>query len=192
MVDFNIFEGSRRIALLLKVLVGACGLFITFLQTPYVRLQYDTHGPDQPFVLTTGSCDVFNDASEYITRSLANGQEVSVALCFRAQSFESSQQKLVPYKSEGGQIWGNSESSADVTAYAKRRAENFRLSIADQKAAQSELSRQRWTSYRNGALYTIGAVIALTTLQLLIGWIVRGFLGIPWRHDRRPGNAATS
>ena len=35
-------------------------------------------------------------------------------------------------------------------------------------------------------LFAIGGLIVVSALQIAIGWIVRGFMGIPRGHDHRP------
>jgi hypothetical protein len=112
-------------------------------------------------------------------------------LCFQSQVFQSNQQRLVPYKTEGDTMWGNGPYSSEVASYTDARANEFRLTPADQQAAREEWNRQRSRSIRNAALFAIGGWIVLSVLQWLIGWIVRGFLGIPRGYDHRPDLPAT-
>ena len=37
-----------------------------------------------------------------------------------------------------------------------------------------------------GVRLAVGGWLVLAVIQGGLGWIVRGFLDIPWRHDRRP------
>jgi len=53
------------------------------------------------------------------------------------------------------------------------------------------LERDPWENIQENAL---GVVVGLTFLWVLswaIGWVVRGFLGIPMGQDRKPGTDST-
>jgi hypothetical protein len=75
-------------------------------------------------------------------------------------------------------------------AYTKARAEAFVLSAADQTAARNAYDQQRMENIRTGFYFLVGGWIALTVVQFAIGWIVRGFAGIPLGQDRRPDATA--
>jgi hypothetical protein len=113
------------------------------------------------------------------------GGTVSVELCFKALRAESGQE-VVPYKVEKNCWWGNGPYSSDVKAYTSARADSFQLSEADRRAAQEDWDGQPFKNIRNGALFAVGGWVVLSLLQMLVGWIVRGFLGIPSGQDRRP------
>lgn len=46
--------------------------------------------------------------------------------------------------------------------------------------------KQAFSSYGEGALYATGGLVFLWVFSWAVGWIVRGFMGIPKGHDRRP------
>jgi hypothetical protein len=73
-----------------------------------------------------------------------------------------------------------------VTDYTSATAKAFRLSADDQQAARLEFDTDRRKNIRNAFLFAVGGWIVLSVVQALLGWIVRGFMGIPWRQDRRP------
>lgn len=184
MARFNVFEGSRRIALLIKVVWAIGALVVGWTTSPYVSMEFSTSYPGAEFV-KSDDCKIGTDAVEFISRPIDNGRTVSVQLCFKALRADSGAE-VVPYKVESGKWWGNGPYTPDVTAYANARADSFKLSEADRRAAQEEWSSQRTRNIRNGVLFAVGGWVVLSLLQLLVGWIVRGFLGIPWGHDRRP------
>jgi len=53
-------------------------------------------------------------------------------------------------------------------------------------ATVAPMVSQGSTTIRNAVLFGIGGWIVLSVLQALIGWIARGFAGIPRGHDHRP------
>jgi hypothetical protein len=187
MARFNLFEGSRRIALLLKVLWAIGALAVGWTSAPFVSMEFATSHPDAGFI-ASDNCKIGTDAVEFINREIEDGQTVSVELCFKALQADSGAQ-IVPYKVEKGRWWGNSPYTPDVMAYTDARSESFKLSEDARRTARDEWSVQRSRNIRNGVLFAVGGWVVLSLFQMLVGWIVRGFLGIPWRQDRRPESA---
>lgn len=184
MARFNVFEGSRRIALLIKVVWALGALVVGWTSTPYVSLEFSTSYPGADFI-KGGDCRYGTDAREFVSRPIDSYRLVSVELCFKALRSDSGAD-VIPYKVENDKWWGNSPYTPDVTAYTKGRAQSFQLSEPDLRGAQEEWSSQRTRNIRNGVLFAIGGWVVLSLLQTLVGWIVRGFLGIAWGQDRRP------
>jgi hypothetical protein len=185
---FNIFEGSRRIALLLRVIwVIGVGVF-TFAQSPYVSLSFSTPSPTSPFVQTADNkCNIGTDGWKTVTREIETGKNVSVSLCFEAMAFEDGR-RLVPYKvDQKGLTWGNGPYSSEVEAYRDNRAGEFTLSESDQAAALQKWALARRGYIRSGLMVAIGGWVVLWLSQCVIGWIVRGFMGIPRGQDRYSG-----
>jgi hypothetical protein len=186
MAGINVFEGSRRIALLLKVVWVIGVAVLSYMQSPDVLVKFVTTQPDAPFMITDEDCEIGADGIERVIRAIDGGRSISAELCFKSQVFESNQQRLVPYKVEKDTMWGNGRYATEVRAYTKARAEQFRLTGADQEAARAAWSSLRSRTVGYAFLFATGGWIALSVLQALTGWIVRGFVGIPRRHDRRP------
>lgn len=51
--------------------------------------------------------------------------------------------------------------------------------------AFTELANYSASYYSQGALIAIGGLVFLWGFSWAVGWIVRGFMGIPRGHDRR-------
>jgi hypothetical protein len=172
---------------LLKIIWAFGAVIVAYSTTPYISLHFTTPTPSSNFRITQDECDTGIDAIEHTSRDIAPGRSVSTELCFKSQLFSSNQRQLVPYKVDSnGTMWGNSPYSTEVSTYTKMRAENFVLSDTDRQSALTEWNSQWWRKVRNGVFIAIGGWIGLSILQALIGWIVRGFAGIPWGKDRRP------
>lgn len=56
----------------------------------------------------------------------------------------------------------------------------------DLRALDQEAAAQRWDRRRESGLFVLAASAALFAATSAIGWVVRGFLGIPRGMDRRP------
>ena len=82
MAKFNVFEGSRRIALLLKILWVIGVIVFAYNESPYVLLKFTTTHPNEPLFVSDYDCQVGSDRTEFETRSLDDGRSVSVELCF--------------------------------------------------------------------------------------------------------------
>ena len=188
MARFNIFKGSRRIALLAQFLwVVGVAIFMWTESSSNVSLNFITDSPGQAFrMVVTDDCNIGTDATEFITRDIGDGKMARVELCFKAVRADSGKQ-FVPYRADpNGTLWGNDRYSSEVMAYSEARAAAFALNDVDQQAAREEWDRQWWKNIRNAILIAIGGLIAISLLQAVIGWIVRGFMDIPWGQDHRP------
>jgi hypothetical protein len=97
----NIFEGSRRIRLLLQILWAVGALSINWNNNPSIWVTYQTYGPDYPFIKadeSSSSCES-NDRRESIDTQTKSGTSVYATLCYKAQEFNNNQM-LVPYKTD--------------------------------------------------------------------------------------------
>jgi hypothetical protein len=183
-MKINVFEGARRILRLLQAVWVLGAIVVSWNQTPYVSLTYSTAAPSAPFV-PAEDCRS-NDRTEHLYgRKLDGEKTASVTLCFTAQEFPNGSM-LIPYTEKDGQVWGNGEYSNEVMNYTKARAERFDLPDEGRKRALEQWNRRRTDQLKEAALFTIGGVVCLSILSAIIGWIVRGFFGIPRGQDRRP------
>jgi hypothetical protein len=182
LMKINVFEGGRRVALMLEI-VWVIGCMIVFWHdTPYIELTYETAGPSAPFVRTSKFTDS-RDAQEYHgAYDLSDDKRVYVTLCFKAHPF-SNGSMLVPYKLEGGQWWGDEPSSSEVTNYTKARSEQFTLSEEARASALAEWRRQRLSRFWTYLGVAFAGWLAIAVVAAILGWIVRGFLGIPRGKD---------
>lgn len=83
-------------------------------------------------------------------------------------------------------LWGNEKYSTEVSNYTKRVASNFKLTKADEEWIDSKVWPARWEKIKEGALAIIGGLAFLWVFSWGVGWIVRGFAGIPTGHDIKP------
>ena len=126
----NIFEGSRRIAIITSLLwAGGC-IFYTFIgasPTVYSTYVISTFGATPS---RSESCP--DDAEVEFTPSWNNktpkGTYVSVTLCFLpVNGFSGSTQRLIPYKVDPttNKLWGAEKHSSEVSAYTKKWQRTF-------------------------------------------------------------------
>jgi hypothetical protein len=184
-MKFNIFEGARRIALLIGGIAIAGTLIALVTYDPYVSVQYSIAHPNGAFVRMQESCP--SDASRhYFTSKTSTGESVSVDLCLLAMSFKNNT-RLIPYKvDEQGMIWGAASYSSEVSDYERKLEGRFKLPAGDEDALKKEISRRYRENWMSGLGYLVAGLAIFAGVVWAIGWITRGFLGIPRGMDKRP------
>jgi len=150
---------------------------------PYVSLQFDINWPDQPPALSASDCGS-NDGHERESRTTNSGRSVSILLCFKAQQTKKGD-FAIPTKLDGDAWWGGHKYSPEIGEYMKRVAAEFQLSKLADTQAEEQWAAKRKEDLRTGALFLFGGVVALWAVGLAIGWIARGFAGIPMGKDFR-------
>lgn len=193
-MKINMFEGARRIAKLIAVIwvVGWC--INAFTSSPYIHAYFRVSSPDSVPVgmgeQESGCND--DDATEYFSQHTSKGTDVSLTLCFKPMTF-GNEKSLIPYRVDETthMVWGNEKYSTNVSNYTKKVANNFRLSKADEEWIDRKVWSARWGKIKEGALAIIGGLAFLWIFSWGVGWIVRGFAGIPAGHDRKPEDIQT-
>ena len=178
----NIFEGARRITKLTAGLILIGFIIYGANDTPYITTTYNITFGDPPSQTTRG-CPI-DSKSEYINRTTTKKTKVYITLCFLAEDFPSSQ-RLIPYKYENG-VWGDKWYTSNVKQYVDKVSDAFVIPEAD----EVNLDKQ-WRAKRISGLGAIfGSMLLSLTLLLVfawtVGWIVRGFMGIPKGQDKKP------
>lgn len=73
-----------------------------------------------------------------------------------------------------------------------RRAGAFGPTQRLRDEAQKHVNREWWKHWRknvkHGVTYGFGLIVLIAGLSWVIGWIVRGFFGVPTGKDHRPAN----
>lgn len=179
----NFFEGSRRILYLLMCLYVVGVAAYAYLEKPYVPLRYSVIAPGYAPTLTEKDCG-FDDWKEYTEKTIS-GQTINVSICFMAVD-SSKGDRIVLFKREDGRYWGADRWSNEVATYARDVARAFELAESDLRIYEAR-RQTAVRELRKQAL--IAAFVGLAVLWILatvIGWIARGFAGIPRGMDRRP------
>ena len=183
----NIFEGARRIAKLGAVVAAGVTLIVLFNASPYISVNYSINQPDSRGVrIDIDKCNTTLEAMEWVTVTTEKGHAAYVPLCFVAQEFENGK-RLVPFRVDpkDGRVWGNTPHSSEVSQYTSRVKDNFHLTPEDEEWVDKKWSSERWKEMLEGGFWLIGGLAAFFIFVWTIGWIVRGFLGIPRGQDHR-------
>ena len=187
----DIFEGVRRIGFVIRCsCILACGAFFWTEASP-VSIVYVTEGPQLPFLAASSDDCPPQSASQYApVQHIGLGLEVTVRLCFVPQAFSGSE-LLVPFNIDcSGQVWGLPAYSPSVEEYTEVRATTFSLSGNEIAAARKRWFSNRWelcvmTFWVAAAIWYI-----LFAVQLVVVWVVRGFIEKQVQKEvRYPGSA---
>jgi hypothetical protein len=190
----NIFEGSRRIAMLVGASILVVSIFNAFTigKDIYVYYKIENIG-STPVLAESGLSECQDDAyREYSVKktTLPSGIMVSTTLCFPTVSGFKGGEKLIPYKMDktSGLMWGADKYNNLVRDYAKEVANEFQIPVADHKKLESISSANWWRDFKAGFMLTAAGLVVLYIFTLGVGWIVRGFMGIPHGQDSKPSN----
>ena len=191
-MKINVFEGARRIAKLAAVLwiLGWIVAALFFTPSPSaISISYLIAGPGQaPTRIEESSCN--DDGKEVVEVTTKKGNKAFVVLCFRSAEtipppppgFTIDSTRFYRFSVDQIGSWN----SPEVKAYTAQVKKNFALPQADEKW----IDRQWWFKYLKefgvGALAAIGGLVFLWGFSWAVGWIVRGFAGIPTGMDKRP------
>jgi hypothetical protein len=210
----NIFEGFRRIRLILQCLWVGCMIVVGLhdvTEPPYVSVRFDTYNPNQPFYRSENddNCSSPN-ASESIEYYTKNGHKVHVSLCFQAMKFDNGAM-LIPYRMANifdqfdtqpvipdpkkDKVWGAPVYSNEVKTYTSSRKNSFKPSYEDDKWIEQKYDEKRFNNIMNvfmDVFYAAsGGAFGIWLLAYAIGWIMRGFMGIPRGMDKRQSTDST-
>jgi len=187
-MNVNIFEGSRRIAYLIGGLATAGTLIVAATHDPYISVDYSIAHPRGSFQRMNGACPS-EAAQDYFTTTTSSGQQVSIDLCLLTMPFGKNNDQLVPYKiDEKNIVWGAASYSSEVRAYERELEARFVLPAEDNEWLEKEISRRYWDNWK-GSLRYLGIGLAIFAgFVWAVGWITRGFMGIPHGMDKKPSD----
>ena len=156
-----------------------------FMYGPDVSGQYSIARPNGDFFTTEGQCP--SDAvRHYFTSKTSSGESLSINLCILANTFGKDNARLIPYMIDNdGMVWGAPSYSSEVSNYERTLEHRFKLPLSDEARMKKEKAlkyRDQWVS---GIGYLVGGLAIFAAVVWVIGWVVRGFLGIPRGMDMR-------
>ena len=189
----NIFEGSRRIlkmvyALSVIVFLGNV-IDLIFYQNAVVYATYTiTNFGSAPILQTNGSCP--NDAAQQfgIIRDTEKGTHVDISLCFLAvDDFGADGEKLIPYKIDEvtGKLWGDEKYSKNVRTYTSKKMAGFNIPKYDFEKFDSMKKTRLLDGIFEYVEVMISVIVGIKIFSWFVGYIVRGFLGIPRKSDAK-------
>ncbi|WP_165971623.1 hypothetical protein, partial [Cupriavidus sp. L7L] len=135
---------------------------------------------------TSDSCDA-EDRSNWKTIETKKGRTVHVTLCFVALKATDGTY-FIPTEGDPStqQFRGRPKYDEEVGTYTEAVSSRFALPKADEEALEKLYWPEKWKQITDGSRWAAGGILAIWFAAMIVGWIVRGFMGIPWGRDRRP------
>lgn len=196
----NWFEGGRRITLFIQWFVGlACVAYILFSSNPKDVTLVSTL-PSEKFIYTGAQCEYGDHKENWGIMLFPDGKRRPLTLCFAGNSNfdgdivfrEGVADEDYPDRNikKGEQVfWAASPYSTEVQEYAAARAktEVFRKRVLEEAANQFWMQswKAMWARLKE-CLPILGfGIFGLWIFSGVLGWIVRGFFGVPSGSDFR-------
>jgi hypothetical protein len=82
--------------------------------------------------------------------------------------------------------WGARPYSSEISTYETQVKKRFTMTATDEEASIKEASKMWRSQFAEAMGYLAAGLAIFGAFVLAIGWIVRGFLGIPRGMDKRP------
>jgi hypothetical protein len=184
-MKFNIFEGSRRIALMFAGLVVVASQFFIFTSKPFITTNYYEDFPKKPIQIKT---DCLPDAAvKSFYRSFESGKSAYVRICLKPLTHDDGQTFLFAYMHDpenNKYALAAEDYSPEIEAYKEKLESEFTFSSSEIDTLKKEYRSEMIKLILQGYGYLIGGLILFYLLVTAIGWIVRGFLGIPRGKDK--------
>ncbi len=185
-MSLNIFEGARRIALLTAA-IWAIGVAIVVWNTEErVAFTYLVSWPMSFPVRIEGNACKDDDATDWKYTATVNGTPLSITVCFRSQKARDGNQ-VIPFRVDAkGQWWGGARYSTEVSDYIRIATRDLPIATDDERWADSQIWNLRLKKAKALFQWIGGGWFFLWMFTLAVGWIVRGFFGIPRDRDKKP------
>ncbi len=185
----NLFEGGRR---LIKI---AIAIWVAYVLFHFWERAGDVRQVWVTYTITTfnGPVRLDNECPiDALTTPFAKsthtdeGTKVLVKLCFLP--FEVNGQSLIPYGLDAnGRITGGFKYRPEVDKYTQSFAASFSPPESDYTRFDEEASSKVWAYLKKHFLLLMGAIAGgigfIYGSGFLIGWVLRGFMGIPRGSD---------
>lgn len=179
----NIFKGMRRLALVIGIAGAGYAIDHARSQHTYLQLGYRVTATGRELVKSL-DCPSLDDGVYRQFYRTAEGNEFQARICFPSMRSTDGFEMRIPWP-ERKPIAYRVDSREAELAMRAFVADHFRLSPDELVYANQAYLAQR-DAERSEKLVDIGLFLTLYFgAATAIGWIARGFLGIPYGSDRR-------
>jgi hypothetical protein len=183
-MQINIFSGGRRIA-------AVVGFIIACLAAAFAFLVSDSH-PAEKFIYSiemkqpvkrATECNYDDDPTRHFIGTVYEWFDVEVVFCFRNITLQDGQ--YIPYIDPTGKWMAGKSYSDEVNKYENEFTRQFAMPASDRAEAITIARGNVHQMALNCLLAFAGAAVAVWIITYILGWIVRGFLGVPRGQDFR-------
>jgi hypothetical protein len=181
----NIFSGGRRLAFVFGILISCLAIAAIFQNEPRVPLFYEV--PDfAAKAKKVGECRK-NHATRFTVGTTGTGTPYQLTFCFVPALWKEGI-AYIPYKYSDDAKYVDLKPAADPDVYAYMRGyeDLFEIPSADLPAIDREYAGLRWKQVAAGIGWLLLGAVVYWGAIFTIGWVARGFAGIPRGRDSRP------
>lgn len=180
----NLFEASRRIAIVASVVAVAVTAF-SIMPDKVVKLTFSLSRPNANWEMSQDkNCD--NEAGRGISSlTLNNGIKAFVTLCFNPVMLNDGSFFIETDIVENGAVIFDKSWSPQVFKYIQRASERFAIPDHQYEKVIEATKDQAINKAKNYLFVLFCFLVGLWTTFFAIGWIVRGLFGIPFGKDSR-------
>lgn len=180
----NVFEGARRLSYCVCGLAIITAFVFAIKFEPSVSIDYVITNPNGKFLKTENECP--NESGRaFFSKKSKSGGSVYIDICMLTYDFGEGN-KLVPYKiDEENMLWGAEWYSDEISNYEKELEVNFKLPEEDEAWVENELARLYWSNWYQTLKYLGVFLFVYLIFVWIVGWVVRGFMGIPQGSDSK-------
>lgn len=204
----NWFEGGRRISKLFMALVALGGAtYVVFISAPMATLSI--RGPTMPWFVSDEECEA-PSLSEYLWDYDWGGSKRGLKLCYldidgripyavaptppeetRRQEVEDEAREArgepPPIRLNMPWFYTASEYDARVRAWVRQSRTDLKLPPELRQRLASSRSAAHWRArkqaFNDAAPWVLGLCAFIWVFTAVMGWVVRGFAGVPQGHD---------
>ncbi|HFF6210444.1 TPA: hypothetical protein ACGCHH_000356 [Stenotrophomonas maltophilia] len=189
-MQINVFEGARRISLLLSALAVVVAIWLAAISNPYVTANYRIYQPGAPIVSAGAACREQGSAEVHFETTTPKSRHVWVNVCLMAEQLamdDGTTQGFIPLPPgpNGKPSWAYAGSEA-VAQYKERIERSFVLPADEGQKLDTQFEAKRRKEWRDISVGLVGTLLVFWLGVTAVGWIVRGFAGIPRGQDSRP------
>jgi len=202
----NWFEGGRRISYLFIGITVTCGAGYVLFGGSEDRLTFETATASDAWHFTTRSCS-YPNYEDYRDFSLdVNGVLKKVSLCYRTQDDKLLYQAVQPIRLPVNphapkgvkppvlhSFLTTSPYSEEARVYMADRSRSFIPPVQEMNKARSDFWKirwkRRWERAKEATPWVMGVIFGISLLTTILGWIIRGFAGIPNGQDFKHAKA---
>lgn len=189
-MQINVFEGARRISFLLSALAVVVAIWLAASSDPLVTANYRIYQPGTPIVSAGPDCHEQGSTEVYLKTTTPKSRKVWVNVCLMAEQLamdDGTAKSFIPLPpgTNGKPSWAYAGSEA-VAQYKERIKRSFVLPADEGQKLDTQFEVKRRKEWRDISVGLAGTLLVFWLGVAAVGWIVRGFAGIPRGQDSRP------
>lgn len=181
----NIFKGFRRLSLFICIVVSFIYLLLLYNFTPTIKYNFIV---DKPFSILKYKNDCPDDSHGVYVFNYKKEYTLYSDICIMKMNFNG--ELLIPFKNEKETIYGTPPYSSEFYNYSEKLKKEVNKYLNNQETRdflKNQAKKKYYNNFLDGIINIIIGLFSFYMFIFFIGWIVRGFLNIPIKNDKKNG-----